>query len=135
MFKDFDAIALIKDILEHSNLQNSSIVARVGYEFEFLGYSTITDPRFDDEHWYVVDVLGTYKNMLSLYNLKFGTYRTIKFKKDKFADPPVKGNTIKVLEYTERNKMKPVGVDEKGKKKFITLDEKEIVISKFSIIC
>ena len=30
--------------------------------------------------------------------------------------------------------MKPDGVDENGKKKFITLDEREIVISKFSII-
>lgn len=133
-FRDFDSVALIKDIVEHSNLQKTPVIKKVGYEFEYLGYSTITDPRFDEEHWYVVDVLGAYKNMLSLYNLKYGTYRTIKYKKDKYGNQPEKGNTIKVIEYTERNKMKPDGVDENGKKKFITLDEREIVVSKFKII-
>ena len=134
MFKDFDAIELIKDVVNHSNLPKTPVIKKVGYEFEYLGYSTITDPRFDEEHWYVVDVLGAYKNMLSLYNLKYGTYRTIKYKKDKYGNQPEKGNTIKVIEYTERNKLKPDGVDENGKKKFITLDEREIVVSKFKII-
>ena len=134
MFKDFDSVALIKDILEHTDLPQTSLIDQIKYEFDFLGYSTLTSARFNEEHWYVVDVLGVYKNAVLLYNLRFGTYRTIKFKKDKYADPPVKGNVIKVNEYTERNKMKPDGVDENGKKKFITLDEREIVISKFSII-
>lgn len=134
MFKDFDSVALIKDILEHTDLPQTSLIDQIKYEFDFLGYSTLTSARFNEEHWYVVDVLGVYKNAVLLYNLRFGTYRTIKFKKDKYADPPVKGNVIKVNEYTERNKMKPDGVDENGKKKFITLDEREIVISKFTII-
>ncbi len=134
IFKDFDDVALLKDVCEKTTYKKTSVVSRVGYEFEYLGYSTITDKRFDDEDWYVADLLGTYKNMLSLYNLKTGEYKTIKYKKDKFIDPPQKDNVIRVLEYIERNKMKLDGVDEKGKKRFIETDERETVVSKFSVL-
>ena len=135
MFKDFDSVALLRDVIANTEVPKVSVRQRVANEFEYLGYSTITDERFDEEHWYVVDVLGAYKNMLSLYNLKSGEYKIIKLKKDKFREPPVKGNIIKVTEYTERNKMKLDGVDEKGRKIFVETDEREIVVSKYNIVC
>jgi len=134
IFKNFDAIALIEDLCENLTYKKTSVVARVGYEFEYLGYSTITDERFDEEHFYVVDVLGTYKNMLSLYNLRDGHYEQIKYSKSKFIPIPEKGQVIKVLERTERNKKKLDHIDGKGKKFFVELPEREIVISKFSVI-
>lgn len=134
MFKDFDSVAVIKDICANTTYKKTPIIDKVRYEFEYLGYSTITDERFDKEHYYVIDLPGAYKNMLSLYNLHDGHYETIKFQKNKTVSIPEPGNVIKVFERIERNKKKLDHIDEDGKKIFVDTEEREIVISKYVII-
>ena len=135
VLSNFDSITeLIKDVIKHTPMPKSSVKERIDNEFEFLGYSTITDERFDEEDWYVVDLPGSYKNVLSLYNLRDGSYKTIKIKMGYGIEPPEKGDVIRVKEYTERNKKKLDHVDTNGKKVFVDTDEREIVISKFSVI-
>lgn len=134
MFKDFDSVELIKAVCKEATYKKTPIIDKVRYEFEYLGYSTITDERFDEEHYYVIDLPGAYKNMLSLYNLHDGHYETIKFQKNKTVSIPEPGNVIKVFERIERNKKKLDHIDEDGKKIFVDTEEREIVISKYVII-
>lgn len=135
IFKDFDSKELLEDVLAHTKYKKTSVKERMDYEFELLGYSTIHDDRFNQEWYYVVDVLGSFKNMLSIYNMKTGSSEVIKFKKGGDVVIPKAGQVIEVLERTERNKMKLDYVDDHGKKHFVDLPEREIVISKFRIIC
>lgn len=134
IFKDFDSVELLQDVIANTKMPKSSVKQRIDNEFEFLGYSTITDERFEEDDWYVVDLPGSYKNVLSLYNLRDGSYKTIKIKMGYGIEPPEKGDVIRVKEYTERNKKKLDHVDTNGKKVFVDTDEREIVILKFSVI-
>ena len=109
---------------------------KIDNEVEYLGYTTITDQRFDKEDWYILDTLGTYNNIYLLYNLRNGTSQTIKITKTQGQDwqLPPKHHIIRVYEYTNRNKKKLDHIDAKGRKHFVDTDERERVISKYSIL-
>ena len=67
IFKNFDSMALLKDIIAVTDFPKPTVKDKIDNEVEYLGYTTITDQRFDKEDWYILDTLGTYNNIYLLF--------------------------------------------------------------------
>lgn len=134
MYKDFDSLALLKDIVANTEFPHTSIYAQLMYQNNLLGYCVSTLPKLSGDIYFVMGITGTYKNMVSLYRICDGSIQSIKFSKAKNLVPLEANQVIRVDEYTERFRKKKVGEDAKGKPVFEDTDQKERVLSKYKVL-
>lgn len=135
MFKDFDSLALLKDIVANTEFPHTSIYAQLMYQNNLLGYCISTLPKLSGDIYFVMGITGTYKNMVSLYRICDGSTKSIKFTKSKTLVPLEANQIIKNVGYTERFRKKKVGEDPKTHKPiFEETDEKELVLSNYIVV-
>lgn len=135
MYKDFDSLALLKDIVANTEFPHTSIYAQLMYQNNLLGYCVSTLPKLSGDIYFVMGITGTYKNMVSLYRICDGSTKSIKFTKSKTLVPLEANQVIRVNGYTERFKKRKVGNDEiTGKPIFEETDEKELVLSNYIVV-
>lgn len=83
-FKDFDNIAIIKDLYKNIVVEPTTKTIKIHYELEFLGYTNIVDPSVDDNIFGVADIktnkYGT--TFLKLYEIKHGYSKEVKVKRN-----------------------------------------------------
>lgn len=120
-FREIDNRALITALIKQANIKPTTIVDRIKWQLEYLGYCTVSDPNSDPNDWLVLDVKTTGYGTVYItgYNLCYGAERTYRANKKFWANHQLsKGDVIRAV-LQEKNKMKK---DENGE--WITLNEK-----------
>ena len=119
-FREIDNKALITALIKQSNIKSTTIVDRIKWQLEYLGYCTVSDPNSDPNDWIVLDVKTTGYGTVycTLYNLCYGAERTYRANKKFWTNHQLsKGDVIRAV-LQEKNKMKK---DENGE--WVTLSE------------
>lgn len=119
-FREIDNRALITALIKQANIKPATIVDRIKWQLEYLGYCTVSDPKSDPNDWLVLDVKTTgYGTVyVSIYNLCYGAERTYRANKKFWTNHQLsKGDVARVV-LQEKNKMKK---DENGE--WVTLNE------------
>lgn len=120
-FREIDNKALITALIKQANIKPATIVDRIKWQLEYLGYCTVNDPNSDPNDWLVLDVKTTGYGTVycTLYNLCYGAERTYRASKKFWTNHQLsKCDVIRVV-LQEKNKMKK---DENGE--WVTLSEK-----------
>ena len=120
-FREIDNRALITALIKQANIKPTTIVDRIKWQLEYLGYCTVNDPNSDPNDWLVLDVKTTGYGTVYVtgYNLCYGAERTYRANKKFWENHQLsKGDVIRAV-LQEKNKMKK---DENGE--WITLPEK-----------
>lgn len=120
-FREIDNKALITALIKQANIKPATIVYRIKWQLEYLGYCTVNDPNSDPNDWLVLDVKTTGYGTVycTLYNLCYGAERTYRVSKKFWINHQLsKGDVARVV-LQEKNKMKK---DENGE--WVTLNEK-----------
>lgn len=120
-FREIDNKALITALIKHSNIKPATIVDRIKWQLEYLGYCTVSDPNSDPNNWLVLDIKTTGYGTVycTLYNLCYGAERTYRANKKFWTNHQLsKGDVARVV-LQEKNKMKK---DENGE--WVKLSEK-----------
>lgn len=120
-FREIDNKALITALIKQANIKSATIVDRIKWQLEYLGYCTVSDPNSDPNDWLVLDVKTTGYGTVycTLYNLCYGAERTYRANKKFWINHQVeKGDAVRAV-LQEKNKMKK---DENGE--WVTLNEK-----------
>ena len=112
-FREIDNKALITALIKQANIKPTTIVDRIKWQLEYLGYCTVNDPNSDPNDWLVLDVKTTgYGTVyITAYNLCYGAERTYRANKKFWTNHQLsKGDVIRAV-LQEKNKMKK---DENG---------------------
>lgn len=112
-FREIDNKALITALIKQASIKPATIVDRIKWQLEYLGYCTVSDPNSDPNDWLVLDVKTTGYGTVycTLYNLCYGAERTYRASKKFWANHQLsKGDVIRAV-LQEKNKMKK---DENG---------------------
>lgn len=116
-----DNRGIILSILRSMKMPKTTIVDKLKWQIELLGYVDGNDPNSDPNDWLVLDVKTTGYGTVycTLYNLCYGAERTYRANKKFWTNHQLsKGDAIKAA-LQEKNKMKK---DENGE--WVTLSEK-----------
>ncbi len=119
-FREIDNKTLITALIKQCNIKPVTIVDRIKWQLEYLGYCTVNDPNSDPNDWIVLDVKTTGYGTVycTLYNLCYGAERTYRANKKFWTNHQLsKGDVARVV-LQEKNKMKK---DENGE--WVTLSE------------
>ena len=112
-FREIDNRALITALIKQANIKPTTIVDRIKWQLEYLGYCTVSDPKSYPNDWLVLDVKTTGYGTVycTLYNLCYGAERTYRANKKFWTNHQLsKGDAIRAV-LQEKNKMKK---DENG---------------------
>ena len=112
-FREIDNKALITALIKQANIKPATIVDRIKWQLEYLGYCTVNDPNSDPNDWLVLDVKTTGYGTVYItgYNLCYGAERTYRANKKFWTNHQLsKGDVIRAV-LQEKNKMKK---DENG---------------------
>ena len=119
-FREIDNRALITALIKQANIKPTTIVDRIKWQLEYLGYCTVSNPNSDPNDWLILDVKTTgYGTVyITAYNLCYGAERTYRANKKFWENHQLsKGDVARVV-LQEKNKMKK---DENGE--WVTLSE------------
>ena len=108
-----DNRGVILSILRSMKMPKTTIVDKLKWQIELLGYCTVNDPNSDPNDWLVVDIKTTGYGTVycTLYNLCYGAERTYRANKKFWTNHQLsKGDVIRAV-LQEKNKMKK---DENG---------------------
>lgn len=112
---------IILSILRSMKMPKTTIVDKLKWQIELLGYVDGNDPNSDPNDWLILDVKTTGYGTVycTLYNLCYGAERTYRANKKFWTNHQLsKGDVIRAV-LQEKNKMKK---DENGE--WVTLNEK-----------
>lgn len=127
-FRNFNDLELIRAIINGTEKENTSIIQQTKYELELLGYIKTIVPKLDEDFYIVQELQGYNKNIAVLYRLQDGDIWRVKVRA-KLCEPLEVGFMIKALSVNLEPKWRK---DTDGK--WIQLDEKELVLKKYSHI-
>nr|DAD70674.1 MAG TPA: DNA polymerase III, alpha subunit [Siphoviridae sp. ctKcB20] len=130
-FRDIDNKALITALIKQASIKPATIVDRIKWQLEYLGYCTVSDPNSDPNDWLVLDIKTTgYGTVyVKFYNLCFGVERTHKVNRQYYSKNPINvGDCIKAV-IQEKDKYKK---SEDGE--WIKTGEKENIIKCWKIL-
>lgn len=116
-----DNRGIILSILRSMKMPKTTIIDKLKWQIELLGYVDGNDPNSDPNDWLVLDVKTTGYGTVycTLYNLCYGAERTYRANKKFWTNHQLsKGDVARVV-LQEKNKMKK---DENGE--WVTLNEK-----------
>lgn len=129
-FREIDNRALITALIKQANIKPTTIVDRIKWQLEYLGYCTVNDPNSDPNDWIVLDVKTTGYGTVycTLYNLCYGAERTYRLNKQWASKHQCKaGDIVKVV---LEDKPKWRKVDDK----FVKTSEMETQIKCYKVI-
>lgn len=129
-----DTTELMRSLIKTYPGEKTTKYDYINYEYEYLGYIQTIFPKINEEYYYVTDVKGKTSKMVSLYQISTGQNVTYKIRKKLFESNPFEvKNCIHLIELTNDFKWKKE-VDEKGKEKWVQTSEREILITKYSVL-
>ncbi len=129
LFKEFDSVALLNDIVSHYKYEETHIVDKIKYQQELYGYIQLTIPNMNKDYAFVQSVEGVRKKTISLYRLCDGEVEIVRIKQKAFEDNPIQiGDIIKTIECSQEKKWKK----DKESGEFYQIDEYETILKKWS---
>ena len=129
--KIFDSVELIKDICSTLSYPKTTIIQKISYQQEFLGYIQITIPDIKPSYAFVQKIDGQQTRRVSLYRLNDGSVELLKVRGKAFSNNPFNENDIiKTVDCYEEKKWKY----DKENGSYYQIDEKEMILSKWSIV-
>ena len=119
-FREIDNKALITALIKQANIKPTTIVDRIKWQLEYLGYCTVSDPNSDPNDWLVLEVKTTGYGTVycTLYNICYGAERTYRANKKFWTNHQLSKGDVARAVLQEKNKMKK---DENGE--WVTLSE------------
>ena len=112
-FREIDNKALITALIKHAKIEPVTILDRIKWQIEYLGYCTVCDPKSPITDWLVLDVKTTGYGTVycRLYNIRIGIEREMRANRQFLAKNKLeRGDAIRAVTQ-EKNKMKK---DENG---------------------
>ena len=130
-----DMRPLITDMNARENRHETSLIDRIRYENELLGYISLTLPDIAEHYYYITKITGNASRMITIYQLKTGKTEKYKVRKAYFEKNPLEeGQIINVIEITEDYKWRCTNSATTGKKKFERTDEREFLLTRYKIL-
>jgi DNA polymerase III alpha subunit len=138
IWKDFDSVELLKDIISNVEYQKTSIIDILNYQQELYGYVSYVQPDANKRLYYVSVINSTkYLTTASLYEIYSGKTRTVKMWTSQYNRNPFElGSILYIISLEKKNKKEPTGeVDPKtGKKIYREVPDKfEFWLGKFTV--
>lgn len=131
VFKDFDSVLLLKDIIDEYKYEKTSILDKIKYQQEFYGYIQLTVPSVDKSYAYIQSIDGIRKKTALLYRLKNGETEIVRIRQRQFNENPIHvGDIIKTIEASQEKKWKK----NKETEEFYQIDEYETILKKWSFV-
>ena len=128
-FRDFDNIAIIKDIYNNVPIESTTNLTKIHYELKHLGYTNIIDSTVDDNLFGVADIetnkYGTV--FLNLYEIKHGYSKQVKVKRKWWEEHKCEIGDIIKCSFETKNKRTLVDGE------WIESTETEEILKLFSI--
>lgn len=115
-----DNRGIILSILRSMKMPKTTIIDKLKWQIELLGYVDGNDPNSDSNDWLVLDVKTTGYGTVycTLYNLCYGAERTYRANKKFWTNHQLSKGDVAIVVLQEKNKMKK---DENGG--WVTLSE------------
>lgn len=138
IWKDFDSISLLKDIVKNVEYKKTSILDIFNYQQELYGYVTTVYPLVNKRYYYVADINVTKTIVnISLYEIYSGKTRSVKMWTSQYNKNPFEKNSILYIHTIEKkNKREPNGEINPvtGKKIYVPVPDKfEYWLSRYII--
>ena len=129
-FREIDNKALITALIKQANIKPATIVDRIKWQLEYLGYCTVNDPNSDPNDWLVLDVKTTGYGTVYItgYNLCYGAERTYRLNKQWAAKHQCKAGDIVKAVLEDKPKWRKVD------DKFVKTSEMETQIKCYKVI-
>ena len=129
-FREIDNKALITALIKQANIKPTTIVDRIKWQLEYLGYCTVSDPNSDPNDWLVLEVKTTgYGTVyITAYNLCYGAERTYRLNKQWAAKHQCKAGDIVKAVLEDKPKWRKVD------DKFVKTSEMETQIKCYKVI-
>lgn len=126
-----DNRGIILSILRSMKMPKTTIVDKLKWQLEYLGYCTVNDPNSDPNDWLVLDVKATgYGTVyVKIYNLCFGVERTYKVNRQYYSKNSINVEDCIKAVIQEKDKYKK---NEDGE--WIKTGEKENIIKCWKIL-
>lgn len=124
---------ILKQVSDKYLYEPTTILDKIKYEVELLGYTDLVDESVNDNYYIVTSVeTNNYGTVFAqLYQLSTGYQQTYKVDKAWVKESPIKVGDILNCFFDVRQKGVYQEVD--GKKKWVKIDEYETVLKKYSI--
>lgn len=132
LFKDFDSLELLEAVLKTVEFPKTTLVNKLEYEGECLGYVQTVVPNASPQYAYVQNYECKFKNpKLMLYRLCNGDLETVKVKRAKYDEKPIReGDIIKTIECSNEGKWFKDENDEWKQNK----EDRETILKKWSFV-
>lgn len=128
-----DTLPLIKHLASTIELPKTTIFDHINYELECLGYIQTTMPDVIEDIYVATAIKGKQSRIVTLYQLNSGATTSAKVRGKLFNSNPFDvGQIINIKEWANDFKWHKI-IDEKGKEKWEQLDEKELLVTKYSL--
>ena len=128
MVKNLDTLKLIEMLCDCQTYPKTTVVDKINYEQECLGYLSIKMPNLKPHYAYVLSVEGQKNRFVKLYRLKTGEVEMFKIKEPAFnANPIAEQMIIKTIEAGEEKKWRktPDG-------QWTRIDETEMILYRWN---
>jgi len=145
MFKEIDNDKLVslfrkhypkvlKQISAKYPYSETTIMDKLKYEVELLGYTDLTDKTVNEDYYIItkVEVNNYGTTFIDLYQISSGIQKTTKVNKQWLKEYPIKQGDILKCAFELKRKGRYVEID--GKKKWVTTDEWEEKLETYCII-
>ena len=128
IWKDFDSVELLKDIVSNTEYESTSIKDILSYQNELYGYIVYTNPEINKRLYYVseLDIKKSVVN-IALYEIFSGKTREVKMWTSQYNKNPFSlGNILYIISLDKKHKKEPTGeIDEvTGKKVYREVPDK-----------
>ena len=129
-FREIDNKALITALIKQANIKPATIVDRIKWQLEYLGYCTVNDHNSDPNDWLILDVktTGYGTDYVTGYNLCYGAERTYRLNKQWAAKHQCKAGDIVKAVLEDKPKWRKVD------DKFVKTSEMETQIKCYKVI-
>ena len=120
IWKDFDSVELLKDIVSNTEYESTSIKDILSYQNELYGYIVYTNPEINKRLYYVSDIKCTKSiTIVSIYEIFSGKTREVKMWTSQYRNNPFdNGNILYIISLEKKHKKEPTGeINEKTGKR------------------
>ena len=129
--KDINMDALIHMLCQKTRREKDSVIEKIQYEEDLLGYINIKMPEIDLSYAYVMEVNKKFLNKkIKIYRLKTGETEEVKVKGKRYDSNPIEEKMIiRTIEASQEKKWKP-----DGNGGFYRIDEMETILQRWKIV-
>jgi len=134
-YVELDVDNILLELWDGIPNESLNIRDQIQNEIELLGYAKSINTNISPDYGIVIELNTKYSPIPTIYRINDGSIETIKTDTRKYkANPFQQFDMIKTITKEPRNKKKYMGKNEKGKGIYETLEEKEDILTQWTIV-